>query len=435
MGGHGTATRTRIDAYATAATTLAELCAAEGVAHDELDPLLAWARERAKTLVQTIDADSPLLALLELPTVLDLDEDDVELIEETTAPPDVGTTLRRHRRHRFEQPIAIACEQWGEFIELYTKDISHGGMFVQTPDPPPLHTQVTIHMRVPSTTVRELRITGEVIHVVSAELAARTGMAAGFGLQLVNITPARRRLLELVVEHARAVEAGHVSAARRTSSELERSASASSSALRLCLTDAEQHELADLEAQLDTARATDDRTLLGLGEHACPDEIRTALARTSQRWHDVVSHGPMELRAIGHAMLRRLEQAAETLERSVRVRSAVAEPIPEKPEPRGHRLAELLRRAKPKPKASAIFAEAAQAINEKRYVDAIERLAPFSRRSRGDARAAALLSFAEARLFAQRGEIDRAIEKYEDVLRLQPDHRVAERDLTILRCL
>jgi tetratricopeptide (TPR) repeat protein len=76
-----------------------------------------------------------------------------------------------------------------------------------------------------------------------------------------------------------------------------------------------------------------------------------------------------------------------------------------------------------------------QAINEKRFADAIALLEPSLRGAPGNARVAALLRLAEARMLAKAGRIDDAIEKYEEVLHLHPNHLAAQRDLAILRCL
>jgi predicted TPR repeat methyltransferase len=46
-----------------------------------------------------------------------------------------------------------------------------------------------------------------------------------------------------------------------------------------------------------------------------------------------------------------------------------------------------------------------------------------------------LLRVAEARMLVKEGKISAAVEKYEHVLELCPDHRTADRDLTILRCV
>lgn len=84
-----------------------------------------------------------------------------------------------------------------ELRPMWMTDLSKGGLFVETDDPPPLRHRVTVFLHTPEGT---LELGAEVVHVLDADRAARAGQRAGVGLQFVDLDSDRRRNLEGYVE-------------------------------------------------------------------------------------------------------------------------------------------------------------------------------------------------------------------------------------------
>ena len=58
--------------------------------------------------------------------------------------------LRRHPRVPFDGPVEFAQKGAGERIAGQCKDISLGGMYVQTPRPSPFGAELIVHVTLPS---------------------------------------------------------------------------------------------------------------------------------------------------------------------------------------------------------------------------------------------------------------------------------------------
>ena len=51
---------------------------------------------------------------------------------------------RQSKRHPSNHPLLVQCESWAEFAELYATDVSQGGMFIATDEPPPILSEIGI---------------------------------------------------------------------------------------------------------------------------------------------------------------------------------------------------------------------------------------------------------------------------------------------------
>jgi tetratricopeptide (TPR) repeat protein len=80
--------------------------------------------------------------------------------------------------------------------ELWTANISRGGLFVATEDPPPSGTQVVVSLDTP---VGVLTLRADVVHVVDRVLAAQTGQAAGAGLHFSALSDEQRTQVEAYI--------------------------------------------------------------------------------------------------------------------------------------------------------------------------------------------------------------------------------------------
>ncbi len=87
-----------------------------------------------------------------------------------------------------------------EFLVAYAENISAGGIFVATPDPPPLHEIVELSLHLPDGAA-PAKTDAEVIQRITADEAKLIGRQAGAGLQFVGSGDDFRRRLDLCIEN------------------------------------------------------------------------------------------------------------------------------------------------------------------------------------------------------------------------------------------
>lgn len=107
---------------------------------------------------------------------------------------------RANKRYPIQYPTQVRCESWGQFLQLYTQNISQGGIFLQTTEPPPIGTALQVQIELPSG--QGLVLSAQIVHVVPANLAAAQGILPGFGAQFVNVTEEQIHALRSLVEIA-----------------------------------------------------------------------------------------------------------------------------------------------------------------------------------------------------------------------------------------
>src|SRR5688572_28168517 len=82
-----------------------------------------------------------------------------------------GPRRRRHPRYTFEHPLRAKCTSWGRFADLFTGDISSGGLFIPTEERAQPGERVELELSLPDEIT--LRIGGTVVVELSVERAAR----------------------------------------------------------------------------------------------------------------------------------------------------------------------------------------------------------------------------------------------------------------------
>ena len=87
-----------------------------------------------------------------------------------------------------------------DFLIVYADNISAGGIFVVTDNPPELKTVVELSLRLPDNDV-PARTSAEVIQRVTVQEAQRLGKKPGAGLQFVGSNDEFRRRLDLCIEN------------------------------------------------------------------------------------------------------------------------------------------------------------------------------------------------------------------------------------------
>ena len=89
----------------------------------------------------------------------------------------------RRRAPRFKQYFKVNIEDSDKLMELYTRDISRGGVYVVTKDAPALRSTINVKMYLYDI-MEAVRVEGEVVHVLGPEKAKELGQEPGFGVQL-----------------------------------------------------------------------------------------------------------------------------------------------------------------------------------------------------------------------------------------------------------
>jgi Tfp pilus assembly protein PilZ len=108
---------------------------------------------------------------------------------------------RKEKRYAANQALLVKCETWGAFAQSYAADVSQGGMFILTDDPPPLLSSIDVKMGLPEG--HEMVLHGRVVHVITLAQAQAEGRQAGVGVEFQEIEPEFKAQIHHLVEFAR----------------------------------------------------------------------------------------------------------------------------------------------------------------------------------------------------------------------------------------
>lgn len=138
-----------------------------------------WALDRVDEILDSVADESGLLQLDDLPRP--------------------GPERRTEPRYSLEEPARVEVGSWSELLELYTKDISNNGIFIQTTELPELGTRVGVHLLLPNGT-GTIRFQGQVAHVLPPEAAP----VPGFGVRFEGVTREAKNTLQWILAQAKA---------------------------------------------------------------------------------------------------------------------------------------------------------------------------------------------------------------------------------------
>jgi len=94
----------------------------------------------------------------------------------------VGPRRRKSARYEYRVSIAAKCSSWPRFIELFTTDVSEGGLFVPTNADADPGEAVKVELTLPDDS--KFTATGVVVNCVSKKDAAESGRPQGIGIKL-----------------------------------------------------------------------------------------------------------------------------------------------------------------------------------------------------------------------------------------------------------
>ena len=119
-----------------------------------------------------------------------------------TKPPEtfVDEAQRHYPRLVGDRLAQVELAHREELRQLWVRDISKGGVFIETATPPPTGTRLEVRLMTPDGTVS---LHGLVVHVVDEESSKRFNMPAGVGLQFVDLNPERRQAIQEYVDGLR----------------------------------------------------------------------------------------------------------------------------------------------------------------------------------------------------------------------------------------
>jgi type IV pilus assembly protein PilZ len=104
--------------------------------------------------------------------------------------------LEGRRQHtRYEARIRVRFGSQEALLEEWVHNISHGGIFIQTDKPKPLHDRMLIVLTHPDSR-EEMIVHGEVVRLVAPAEAEATGQKVGMGVRFQEMDEYTRNQLE-----------------------------------------------------------------------------------------------------------------------------------------------------------------------------------------------------------------------------------------------
>ena len=101
---------------------------------------------------------------------------------------------------RFNARFAVRFATVQDFVLEYAANISAGGVFVQTDNPPPLKSVVQVEMELPGGGAA-VPARGMVVHRVTKQEAQARGTLAGVGVQFMDANDSFRQRIDAAIAH------------------------------------------------------------------------------------------------------------------------------------------------------------------------------------------------------------------------------------------
>jgi uncharacterized protein (TIGR02266 family) len=101
---------------------------------------------------------------------------------------------------RYQANFGVRFATVQDFVLEYAANISAGGVFVRTMDPPPLKTIVRVEMELPGS-AEAVPARGVVVHRVTPQEAEARGSLPGMGVQFVDADDAFRERIDAAIDH------------------------------------------------------------------------------------------------------------------------------------------------------------------------------------------------------------------------------------------
>jgi uncharacterized protein (TIGR02266 family) len=109
-----------------------------------------------------------------------------------------GSPVKNRRKHEREKVrIRVTYKTIDRFKEEYTDNISHGGIFIKSTRPLPIHSKVKVTLTIPD--IEEpVAISSEVVRRITEEEGKKSGLVPGFALQFLDFDEKKKNLDDFI---------------------------------------------------------------------------------------------------------------------------------------------------------------------------------------------------------------------------------------------
>jgi type IV pilus assembly protein PilZ len=101
---------------------------------------------------------------------------------------------------RAEIEVEVHYRTAQEFLAAYSRNISGGGIFIKTQQPPPLNQAVLLHFTLPGIS-HDFQVRGVVVW--ANPVSTRSSFPAGMGIKFLNIDPKEQQLIADFIKQAK----------------------------------------------------------------------------------------------------------------------------------------------------------------------------------------------------------------------------------------
>jgi hypothetical protein len=241
--------------------------------------------------------------------------------------PQSGERALRPRRRSRKLATSVYCEVDGLPVEIEPLELSTAGLFVGTPTPLPVDSEVDVFLRIGAV---RFEASGHVVQTVSCEQAKITRRKPGYGLLFTNIDEAARAQLRRGIEEL-VLQCSAAQPAATTESAGSRPAEPQPSRLAAPNIDPREQELLDrLQKEL---RALDSKTpwgILGVSQGADLTEAKLAFFDASKRYHPhlFARYAAAEIKPLVTQLFIAHKRAYDTMLKSCKAqRNSLVEPF------------------------------------------------------------------------------------------------------------
>jgi uncharacterized protein (TIGR02266 family) len=116
----------------------------------------------------------------------------------SAAPAPTAEARRAFQRHAARFQVGFSSNK--AFVLEYAENISAGGVFVHTEQPPELDTIVTVSLHLPGNDI-PVEAKAVIVHRVSKDEAAKLGKSPGMGVQFLDSSDEVREAIDRAIEH------------------------------------------------------------------------------------------------------------------------------------------------------------------------------------------------------------------------------------------